>query len=71
MRRTVRSLPVAVRVVDEDVLDVAGVVDEDDGGAHEAVLGDVAEGLVKVFEEARWGGLYFYPGAGGRRRSSG
>ncbi len=42
---------VAVGVVDEDVLDVAGVVDEDDGGAHEAVLGDGAVGLEEVLEE--------------------
>ena len=33
-------------------MDVAGVVDEDDGGAHETVLGDVAVGFVEVLEEA-------------------
>ncbi len=55
---------VAVGVVDEDVLDVAGVVDEDDGGAHEAVLGDVAVGFVEVLEEAD-GVAEFDPGAEG------
>ncbi len=38
-------------VGDEDLLDVAGVVEEDDGGAHEAVLGDVAVGFDEVLEE--------------------
>ena len=42
---------VAVGIVDEDALDVAGVVDEDDGGPHEAVLGDGAVGFEEVFEE--------------------
>ena len=41
----------ACGVADEDVLDIAGIVDEDDGGAHEAVLGDVAVGSEEVFEE--------------------
>ncbi len=36
---------------DEDLVDPVGVVDEDDGGAEEAVVGDVAEGFVEVLEE--------------------
>ena len=40
------------------------MVDEDDGGAHEAVLGDVAVGLVEVLEEAD-GVAEFDPGAEG------
>ena len=39
-------------LVDEDFADVFGVVDEDDGRAEEAVVGDGAEELVEVFEEA-------------------
>ena len=38
-------------LVDEDLADVLGVVNEDDGGAHEAVVGDVAVGLEEVLEE--------------------
>src|ERR1700694_3587950 len=44
-------LHVAMGVVDEDVLDVARVVDEDDGSAHEFVLGDVAVGPEEMLEE--------------------
>src|ERR1700736_1949285 len=44
-------LHVAVGVVDEDALDVARVVDEDDGRAHEFVLSDVAVGLEEMLEE--------------------
>src|SRR6266478_6214006 len=39
-------------VGDEDLLDVAGVVEEDDGGAHETVVGDVTVGFEEIFEEA-------------------
>ncbi len=38
-------------LVDEDLVDEVGVVDEDDGGAEEAVVGDAAEDLVEVLEE--------------------
>jgi hypothetical protein len=38
-------------LIDEDLADVFGVVDEDDGCAHEAVVGDVAVGLQEMFEE--------------------
>jgi hypothetical protein len=38
-------------LIDEDFADVLGVVDEDDGCAHEAVVGDVAVGGVEMFEE--------------------
>ena len=38
-------------LVDEDLADVVGVVDEDDGRAHEAVVGDGAVGGVEVLEE--------------------
>ena len=38
-------------LIDEDFADVLGVVDEDDVGVEELVLGDVAEGLVEVLEE--------------------
>lgn len=37
---------------DEDLLDEGGVVDEDDGRAHEAVVGDGAVGAMQVLEEA-------------------
>jgi hypothetical protein len=43
---------VVVSVLDEDALDVAGIVDEDDVSAHEAVFGDVAIGLLEVGEES-------------------
>jgi hypothetical protein len=39
-------------VGDEDLVDVAGVVEEDDGGAHETVVGDVAVVFEEIFEEA-------------------
>ena len=38
-------------LVDEDLADVFGVVDEDDGRAHEFVVGDVAVGFEEVLEE--------------------
>ena len=38
-------------LVDEDLVDEVGVVDEDDGGAEEAVVGDAAEDLMEVLEE--------------------
>ena len=43
---------VAAGVVDQHLLDVDGVVDEDDGSAHEAVLGNVPVGFVQILEEA-------------------
>ncbi len=49
-------------VGDEDLLDVVGVVEEDDGGAHEAIVGDPAVGFEEVFEEAD-GMTEFDPGA--------
>ncbi len=39
------------RLCDKDLANVFGVVDEDNGRAHEAVVGDVAVGLVEVLEE--------------------
>jgi hypothetical protein len=36
---------------DEDLADVFRVVDEDDGGAEESVVGDVAVGFEEVLEE--------------------
>jgi len=51
-------------LIDEDLADVFGVVDEDDGGAHEAIVGDVAVGGVEVFEEED-GGTDFDPGFAG------
>ncbi len=39
-------------LVDENFTDVFGVVDEDDWGAQEAIVGDVAVGLKEVLEEA-------------------
>ena len=41
----------AARLVDEDLVDPVGVVDEDDGGAEEAVVRDAPEDGVEVFEE--------------------
>ena len=51
MRRTVRSLTKLEAWLMRISLDVVGVVDEDDGRAHEAVVGDVAVGAMEVFEE--------------------
>ncbi len=51
-------------LVDEDLADVVGVVDEDDGGAEELVVGDVAVGFEEVLEEAD-GVAEFDPGLEG------
>src|SRR6266851_791809 len=51
-------------LVDEDLADVVGIVDEDDGRAHEAVAGDVAVGPEEVLEEAD-GVAEFDPGLEG------
>ena len=40
-----------IRLRDEDLADVFGVVDEDDGRPHETVVGDVAVGLMEMLEE--------------------
>ena len=40
---------------DEDLVDPVGVVHKNNGGAHEAVVGDRAEGVVEVLEE--WDGF--------------
>jgi hypothetical protein len=51
-------------LIDEDLTDVFGVVDEDDGRAHEAVVGYVAVGAEEVFEEED-GASEFDPGPEG------
>ena len=52
MRRTVRSLTKLADWLMRSLADVVGVVDEDDWGAEEAIVGNVAVGLEEVFEEA-------------------
>ena len=68
--RTVRSLTKRAAWLIEDLADVVGVVDEDDGRAHEAVVGDVAVGAVEVLEEAGWA-AELDPGLVRSRRAAG
>ncbi len=52
MRRTVRSSTKEEAWVTRTSSDVVGVIEEDDGRAHETVVGDGAIGAVEIFEEA-------------------
>jgi len=49
---------------DEDLADVVGIVDEDDGRRHESIAGNVAVGLEEMLEEAD-GGPSLNPGLEG------